>query len=110
KKRSGVCVFLKDKACRIYDIRPISCSIYPFEIRKSNGAIVFEPSEECPGIGLGCPVADSEFRKMAEKARKIFDLSSTTLLHAGAIAAKPMLLNSRHMSESDEAGEVEGKL
>ncbi|MEM3401768.1 MAG: YkgJ family cysteine cluster protein [Candidatus Hadarchaeales archaeon] len=73
KKRSGVCVFLKDKACRIYDIRPISCSIYPFEVRRSNGAFVFEPSKECPGVGLGCPVAESEFRKMAENAKKIFD-------------------------------------
>lgn len=73
KKRGGTCVFLKDKACRIYDLRPISCEMYPFDVRKSNGGFVFEPSEECPGIGLGSLITEVEFRRMAEKARKIYE-------------------------------------
>lgn len=73
KKRNGICVFLKDHACRIYDGRPLLCNIYPFLVRKSNGSFLFDISEDCPGIGLGYSIQDNYFKKMAESARGIFD-------------------------------------
>lgn len=71
KKRSGKCIFLDGKACRIYDTRPLICRFYPFSMRKSNGSYVFETAEECPGIGLGGTVVQGEFKKMISAAHSV---------------------------------------
>ncbi len=71
KKRSGKCVFLEGKACRIYDARPLICHFYPFSMRRSNGTYVFEIANECPGIGLGGTVEQEEFEKMLSRAHSV---------------------------------------
>jgi Fe-S-cluster containining protein len=71
KKRNGICVFLTNRACRIYEVRPAVCRLYPFMASKSNGALVFRVSEDCPGVGLGNPVLDEDFKKMSEVAKSI---------------------------------------
>jgi hypothetical protein len=73
KKRNGICVFLSNKACKIYKVRPSVCQLYPFTMRISNNTLVFEVSEDCPGIGLGNQVLDKDFRKMSEFARVKFE-------------------------------------
>jgi hypothetical protein len=73
KKRNGVCVFLENKACRIYNMRPSGCRLYPFVTRKSNNVLVFEVSEDCPGIGMGARVVEEDFRKMSEFTKSIFE-------------------------------------
>ncbi len=74
KKRNGVCIFLKNKACQIYDIRPTVCRLYPFLVSKNDGGLVFEVSEDCPGIGLGAPLTQEHFKHMAELAKSIIKL------------------------------------
>lgn len=69
KKRSGKCVFLEGKACRIYDDRPLVCRTYPFMIKKKGNTFVFETADDCPGIGLGEALEIDEFEKMVDNAR-----------------------------------------
>jgi Fe-S-cluster containining protein len=72
KKRNGICVFLANRACRIYEVRPAVCQLYPFTARKSNGTLIFEVSEDCPGIGLGNQILEEDFKKMSEFAKSRF--------------------------------------
>jgi len=74
KNGPGVCFYLNDNACTIYEARPLTCRIYPFsiELKKSIKkkqkvpkqtpvfrepmthrayVVVYDP--ECPGIGKG---------------------------------------------------------
>jgi Fe-S-cluster containining protein len=73
KKRNGVCIFLKNKACRIYNAKPAACELYPFSVSKNNSMLVFDISEDCPGIGLGECILDKEFTKLSVVAKSIFD-------------------------------------
>lgn len=75
KKRNGVCIFLKNKACRVYGTRPRTCLLYPFMARKSNNSLIFEISDDCPGIGLGDKLTSYDFKKLANFAKSVFDLS-----------------------------------
>ena len=68
KKRNGKCVFLEGKACRIYNMRPLICSFYPFSLKTGDNGCRFEVSEECPGIGLGKALVPEEFERMLEEA------------------------------------------
>lgn len=71
KKRSGKCVFLYGKACRIYNIRPLICRFYPFSFKMKNSReYVFRVSDECPGVGLGDIVREEKFREMRSEALK----------------------------------------
>lgn len=69
KKRNGKCPFLNGKACKIYDLRPLVCRLYPFSLEKSGNTYVFEASDDCPGVDLGDVVSKQEFRGMFEEAR-----------------------------------------
>lgn len=48
------CVFLENRKCNIYDVRPTQCRTYPFwpESLKSQSRWQLT-QEECPGIGKG---------------------------------------------------------
>jgi Fe-S-cluster containining protein len=73
KKRSGRCVFLDGKSCRIYSIRPIICQFYPFSVKKTNGSYVFDVAADCAGVGLGDLVTKEHYERMVEKAAKFFE-------------------------------------
>lgn len=73
KKRSGRCVFLDGKSCRIYEVRPIICQFYPFSMKKSNGKYVFGVAADCAGVGLGEPITKERYERMAEKATKFLE-------------------------------------
>lgn len=70
KKRNGKCPFLDGKACKIYNLRPLMCRLYPFSIEKSGNTYMFGVSEDCPGIDLGKVVPEEEFKRMFEEARQ----------------------------------------
>jgi len=54
KTSDGKCVFLKEKLCTIYGIRPIICRFYPFKLDNlGNQHYAFSYTKECPGIGKG---------------------------------------------------------
>jgi Fe-S-cluster containining protein len=45
------CVFLKDNQCMVYDIRPLICRFYPFELSTNDeGVHTFRVTDECPGV------------------------------------------------------------
>jgi Fe-S-cluster containining protein len=68
KTNDGKCIFLKDKLCNIYQIRPLICMFYPFELKevKSN-KYVFAYTDECPAIGNGLKLERSYFEKLFNK-------------------------------------------
>lgn len=73
KKKNGKCVFLDEKACKIYEFRPLICSFYPFSVTAKNGSYLFDVCDECPGVGLGNIVSENQFKLMVEKALKTWN-------------------------------------
>jgi Fe-S-cluster containining protein len=65
KTETGNCVFLQNNRCTIYEVRPLICRFYPFELKSSHGKnYQFLFTEECPGIGKGRVLGEGYFRKM----------------------------------------------
>ena len=72
KKTEEKCLFLENNRCKIYDIRPIICRFYPFELKNiGNDKYSFLFTTKCKGIGkgpkIGKPFFDFLFR-IATKA------------------------------------------
>jgi Fe-S-cluster containining protein len=79
----GKCIFLKEDQCTIYEIRPLICRFYPFELSTDKeGFYTFNVTVECPGIfgpstkGVGKRLDSSFFRTLLEMARVEFDVAS----------------------------------
>jgi Fe-S-cluster containining protein len=66
KTGEGKCVFLKEKQCTIYHVRPLICRFYPFELKfdKDKQLHVFDFTVECPGIGQGKDFSISDFERL----------------------------------------------
>lgn len=63
KTKNSKCVFLKEKLCTIYDIRPLICKFYPFKIDNlGNQHYRFSYTKECPGIGKGSQLKKTFFK------------------------------------------------
>ena len=69
KREDGKCVFLENDRCTIYQVRPLICRYYPFELNSCAGKYSFRFTEECPGIGKGRVLGEEYFRKMFRLAR-----------------------------------------
>jgi Fe-S-cluster containining protein len=51
KDQKGKCIFLKDKQCIAYQLRPLICRFYPFELSTGqDGIYIFTETDECPEI------------------------------------------------------------
>lgn len=51
---SEPCVFLTEKGCEIYEVRPVQCRTYPFWPENMASMDEWEKQEAmCPGIGVG---------------------------------------------------------
>jgi uncharacterized protein len=49
--KTGKCAFNKNNKCTIYDLRPLICRFYPFELTTNpDGTYTIRATEECPGI------------------------------------------------------------
>ena len=49
--QTGMCLFLKDNRCTIYEQRPLICQFYPFELTTDeNETFAFKETDECLGI------------------------------------------------------------
>lgn len=68
KTDEGRCIFLKNNACTIYQVRPLVCRFYPFELNLEYERYVFACSSECPAIGKGPRVKKEYFRRLFEMA------------------------------------------
>jgi Fe-S-cluster containining protein len=66
KKTMGKCAFLKDNQCTIYELRPIICRFYPFELKFSSdqNRYLFSATLECVGIGKGKTLCKEDFEKL----------------------------------------------
>jgi Fe-S-cluster containining protein len=64
KIENGKCIFLRDKACSIYEFRPLICRFYPFRLDFKKDAYVFNCTNECPGIGKGKILKKDFFKKL----------------------------------------------
>jgi len=52
KTDAGICFFLKNKLCTIYNIRPLICRFYPFPLKNlGNNKYSFSYTTLCKGIG-----------------------------------------------------------
>lgn len=65
------CIFLSDKGCSIYPVKPLQCSTYPFwDYLLSDKALFYAEREACPGIGEGELHSEKEIREQLDKAKK----------------------------------------
>jgi len=54
KTESGKCFFLENNVCTIYEIRPLICRFYPFQLENlGNNRYSFSYTSKCSGIGKG---------------------------------------------------------
>ena len=54
KTSEGQCFFLKNDRCAVYEIRPLICRFYPFELKNlGNNKYQFSYTNKCPSIGKG---------------------------------------------------------
>ncbi|MCW3996570.1 MAG: YkgJ family cysteine cluster protein [Candidatus Bathyarchaeota archaeon] len=72
KSVEGKCFFLKNNQCNIYQIRPLICRFYPFELKFSpdQGMYVFSYTLECPTINRGKPVTRKDFSELYRLAQE----------------------------------------
>ncbi|MDI6805894.1 MAG: YkgJ family cysteine cluster protein, partial [Candidatus Bathyarchaeia archaeon] len=72
KNAEGKCVFLEDSLCSIYQIRPLICKFYPFQLKNTkNGGFEFTYTNECPNIGRGPKLKKRFFEKLFREFMKI---------------------------------------
>jgi Fe-S-cluster containining protein len=74
KLEDGKCVFLKANSCTIYQIRPLICMFYPFEVKEvRRNRYAFAYTDECPAIGKGPQLAKGYFERLFERFKKIME-------------------------------------
>jgi hypothetical protein len=72
KTRDGKCVFLKDNSCSIYEVRPLICRFYPFQLKSlRTNRYVFEYTTECPGIGKGPQLKKEFFEELFKESTEL---------------------------------------
>jgi Fe-S-cluster containining protein len=68
KTENGKCIFLKENSCSIYQIRPLICRFYPFQLKSvANNEYAFTYTEECLGIGKGPQLKRDFFERLFDK-------------------------------------------
>lgn len=72
KQQDGKCIFLRNNQCTIYDLRPLICRFYPFELKFSEDQnhYLFNFTLECPGVSLGKCLEESDFNNLFLLAEK----------------------------------------
>jgi len=65
----GKCVFLEEKTCTIYEVRPLICRFYPFQLETTDDRkYKFFCTKECPGIGKGKKLGKNHFENLFQRA------------------------------------------
>ena len=71
KTKDGKCIFLNEDSCSIYEIRPLICRFYPFELKNPlNKKYVFGYTNECIGIGKEPLLKRSFFKSLFNLFKK----------------------------------------
>jgi len=80
KTEDSKCFFLKNNICTIYEIRPLICRFYPFELKNlGNMNYYFSYTTKCPGIEKEFPLKRNFFEKLFNEATAAMEESSKTL-------------------------------
>jgi Fe-S-cluster containining protein len=76
KAQDGKCVFLQNNRCVVYNVRPLICRFYPFELLTDENVVCrSRVTDECPGVfcqdtvGVGKKLDAHYFRVLFELAR-----------------------------------------
>lgn len=68
-EEKGKCFFLKENKCTIYNLRPLICRFYPFQLSPAKGGkYKFFCTKECPGIGKGKKLGKNHFENLFQHA------------------------------------------
>ena len=85
---NGKCVFLTKNHCNIYQLRPLICRFYPFELTTApNCKYIFGYTKECPSIGRGRTLSKDYFNDLFQMARtktNNYNCSSTSAFSSKA--------------------------
>jgi Fe-S-cluster containining protein len=72
KTKNGKCMFLVGSFCSIYEVRPLICRFYPFELKPAgNNRYIFACSDECPSIGQGPELKRDYFERLLARSTKL---------------------------------------
>jgi len=78
RKRNGDCIFLEKDThrCRVYPVRPMLCSTYPFYVEGLR-------LQTCECEGLGCPISAEDSLELAESLllRYVAELEDTLTMY-----------------------------
>ena len=66
--KGGKCLFLQRNRCTIYSARPLVCRFYPFGLEADQNLKSFFYTKECPGIGKGKTLEETDFNKLLNLA------------------------------------------
>lgn len=82
QKSHGRCFFLKEGKCSIYEIRPITCVVYPLFLNRIDDEFFrFELTpEKCKGLGLGMKLPERYFQRLFKLAVQRLELTVEDLV------------------------------
>jgi len=76
-KNEEKCLFLENNRCTIYEIRPLICRFYPFELKNlGNDKYLFSFTIKCKGIGQGPHLEKNFFADLFKIATKAINADS----------------------------------
>jgi Fe-S-cluster containining protein len=80
KPEDGKCFFLENNRCTIYEIRPLICRFYPFQLENlRNNRYSFSYTNKCEGTGKGPHHKKEFFEDLFNKATKAMEENSKIL-------------------------------
>jgi Fe-S-cluster containining protein len=68
KMVDGECIFLRDNVCRVYEVRPLICRMYPFWVEKVDDFFVIGVDNECPGLSEGETLGEEFYKELLNYA------------------------------------------
>ncbi len=78
KPFTNECAFLMEKnLCKIHEFKPLSCSIYPFALRKASDDVIeaiIHPNCVCKAIKVNVSEKKSQSKKITENLIKLLPL------------------------------------
>jgi len=66
------CVFYNplSPSCFIYPARPLTCRMFPYEVRE-NSLVMVDEADKCPGVGIGEAVNLSRHRRLSMMCQRL---------------------------------------
>jgi Fe-S-cluster containining protein len=81
KSQDGKCAFLQNNQCILYDVRPLICRFYPFELSTNENDIYnFKVTHECPEVSSNSTLVSGK-RLDARHFRELLDLACAELIN-----------------------------